>query len=91
MATGDLEAEIAGLKRDPGKDIVAHGGATFARSLVRLGLVDEYQLLVHPVALGQGLPLFADLPSPLDLTLVGVTAFGSGAVAHVYRAGKAAV
>jgi dihydrofolate reductase len=83
--TGDLTEEIAGLKKEPGNDILAHGGAAFARSLVKLGLIDEYQLLTHPVALGQGLPLFADLPSRLDLKLVDATAFKSGAVAHVYR------
>jgi dihydrofolate reductase len=85
MATGKLEDEIANLKREPGKDIVAHGGAGFAQSLVRLDLVDEYALVVHPVALGRGLALFADLPAPLDLALVEVTAFDSGTVAHVYR------
>src|SRR5262249_14605039 len=59
IARGDLAAEITALKQQAGKDILAHGGAGFARSLVRLGLIDEYRLLVHPVVLGQGLPLFA--------------------------------
>jgi dihydrofolate reductase len=84
-AGGDLGDEIGRLKQEPGGDIIAHGGAAFARSLVRLGLVDEYRLLVHPVALGQGLPLFADLPAPLDLELTEAIAFKAGAVAHVYR------
>ncbi|HWT99626.1 MAG TPA: dihydrofolate reductase family protein [Terriglobales bacterium] len=85
VASGDLATEIAALKRQPGKDMLAHGGASFARSLVRLGLIDEYRLLVHPVALGQGLPLFAELEQPRDLKLVSVTAFAGGCVAHVYR------
>lgn len=84
-ATGELTAEIARLTKEPGNGILAHGGAGFARSLVKEGLVDEYRLLIHPVALGQGLPLFADLPSPLDLKLVEATAFKGGVVAHVYR------
>ncbi|HVJ41645.1 MAG TPA: dihydrofolate reductase family protein [Dongiaceae bacterium] len=87
VARGDLGAEITALKEQPGKDILAHGGAGFAGSLVRLGLIDEYRLLVHPVALGRGLPLFADLPQPRDLKLVSATAFGGGCVAHVYRPG----
>jgi riboflavin biosynthesis pyrimidine reductase len=61
VATGDLAEEIARLKREPGKDILAHGGARFAQSLVKNALIDEYQLLIHPVALGRGLPLFAHL------------------------------
>src|SRR5882762_2642505 len=70
VATGDLTEEIIRLKQQPGKDILAHGGATFAQSLVRSGLIDEYQLLTHPIALGAGLPLFSSLPKPMDLMLV---------------------
>lgn len=71
--------------QEPGKDIYAHGGAAFARSLVRLGLVDEYRLLVHPVVLGRGLPIFSDLATPRDLQLADVQRFAAGAVAHVYK------
>jgi dihydrofolate reductase len=85
VASGDLAVEIARLKEEPGKDIVAHGGAGFARSLVSSGLIDEYQLVVHPVALGRGLPLFSQLPQPLALTLVSTTRFAGGAMAHVLR------
>jgi dihydrofolate reductase len=84
IAAGDLADEVARLKQEPGADIVAHGGASFAQSLVQLDLVDEYRLLVHPVALGRGLPLFAQATRPLDLALVDVKAFPKGAVAHVY-------
>ena len=72
VLAGDLCAEIAGLKQQPGKDIFAHGGAGFARSLIKFGLVDEFHLLVHPVALGTGLSPFRDLPRPLDLQLTRV-------------------
>lgn len=85
VMSGDLATDIAQLKSEPGKDIMAHGGASFARSLVRLGLVDEYQLLVHPFALGQGLPIFSELPTRLALRLVSATTFPSGAAAHVYH------
>jgi riboflavin biosynthesis pyrimidine reductase len=60
IANGDLATEIGRLKQQPGKDIVAHGGAGFAQSIARLGLIDEYRLVVHPVALGAGLSLFTD-------------------------------
>ncbi|WP_426957509.1 dihydrofolate reductase family protein [Muricoccus radiodurans] len=85
VVTGDLSEEIATLKREPGKPILAHGGAAIAQDLVRRGLVDEFRLMIHPVALGGGPPLFAKLPAPLDLRLVSSTAFPAGAVAQVYR------
>lgn len=85
VLTGDLETEIKRLKQQPGRDIVAHGGAGFARSLVKQGLIDEYHLMVHPVALGRGLPLFSELAQPVDLKLVSSTPFDSGAMAQIYR------
>ncbi len=86
VLTGDLATEIAHLKQQPGKDIFAHGGAGFAKSLVQLGLIDEFHLLTHPVASGSGLSPFAGLPRPLNLQLVSATSFPKGSVAHVYRA-----
>jgi dihydrofolate reductase len=85
IASGDLAEEIARLKQGNGKPLLAHGGASFAQSLVKEGLVDEYCLLVHPAALGRGLPLFSGLAEPTDLKLVSATTFAAGAVAHVYR------
>ena len=85
VASGDMTQEVMKLEKQPGKDLIAHGGAGFAQSLVQMGLIDEFWLLTHPVALGRGLPLFSLLPKPLHLKLVSVTAFSSGAVAHVYQ------
>ena len=68
-----------------GKPIVALGGATFARSLIARNLVDQYTLLVYPIALGKGLPIFADVAQPMRLKLVTSTVFPRGAVAQVYR------
>lgn len=86
VLTGDLSAEIITLKGQPGKDILAHGGASFCQSLVATGLVDEYHLLVHPVVLGTGLPLFSAVKERIALELIEVRAFPAGAVAHSYRA-----
>ena len=58
VASGEVAAEIAALKAEDGKPILLHGGASFARAVSDLGLIDEYRLLVHPIALGEGLPLF---------------------------------
>ena len=87
VASGDLAEEIAKLKAQEGKPIIAHGGVTFARGLVALGLVDQFILGVHPVALGKGLPLFSDLAAPARLKLISSKAFPGGAVAQVYRPG----
>jgi dihydrofolate reductase len=80
----DLAADIAVLKAESGKDLVAHGGASLAQALVRLGLVDEYRLVVHPVVLGSGLALF-DGAAPFDLTLIEATSFPIGTQGLIYR------
>lgn len=85
VASGDLAEEVAKLKAQEGKPIIAHGGASFARSLVAEGLVDQYDLLVHPMALGKGLPVFADLATPRRLKLISAKAFPAGSVAQIYR------
>jgi dihydrofolate reductase len=84
VARGDLAGEIAQLKGAGGKDMVAWGGAGFAQSLARLGLIDEYRLVTHPVAVATGEPLFKDLSSPARLRLVETRAFTNAAV-HVYE------
>ena len=85
VAGGELAHEIAMLKATDGKPIIAHGGAFFARSLIAENLVDEYALMVYPIALGKGLPIFSDLTSPRPLKLVGSKVFPRGAVAQSYR------
>lgn len=85
IASGELSKEIMDLKKKPGKDILAHGGASFAQSLVKQNLIDEYRLLVHSVALGKGLPLFGSLTNGLPLKLIRSTAFRSGSIANVYQ------
>lgn len=84
IASGDTAEEIARLKAEPGGEIIAHGGVEFARSLIRLDLVDEYRLLVLPAAAGQGQPLFTDLDHPLTLRLLACRAFPSGLLELVY-------
>lgn len=61
------------------------GGATFAQSLGALGLIDEYRLILQPVARGRGLPLFGGLEEPLHLKLIEATNYPTGASLHVYR------
>ncbi|WP_413711916.1 dihydrofolate reductase family protein [Rhizobium sp. Rhizsp82] len=85
VASGDLREEIARLKAIDGKPIVAHGGAAFARSLIAGDLVDEYRLMVYPIALGSGLPIFSGVTALRRLELVSSKTFPKGTQAQVYR------
>jgi dihydrofolate reductase len=85
IARGDLTTEIASLKAEDGKHVLVHGGASFAQSLIRLGLIDEYQLVVHPVVLGSGQPLFPEMPAPLRMRVEAIRPFPSGAALQVLR------
>ncbi len=85
VARGDLGEEISALRREAGGDIVAWGGASLVQALSRQGLVDEYRLVINPVALGSGLPLFKDLSAPITLQLVQARTFSNGAALHVYQ------
>lgn len=82
---GDLAEGIKTLKAESGKPILAMGGAGFMRSLIKTGLIDEYQLATHPLILGSGLPIFTDLVNPLHLKLVDLKAFPGGIVVHTYH------
>ena len=85
IARGDLATEIAALKAESGGEIMAHGGAAFVQALSRHGLIDEYRLVILPVALGNGLPLFKDLAKPLRLDLTEARSFPDGTLIHVYQ------
>jgi len=85
---GDLAKEIRELKAESGKPILALGGAGFIRSLITTGLIDEYHLFVHPVALGSGLPIFSELAIPLYLRMVDVKNFPGGVIAQTYHPAK---
>jgi dihydrofolate reductase len=85
VITGDLAQGIRELKGQAGKELIAHGGASFARSLIETGLIDEFWFLTHPVALGQGLGLFANLERPLYLKLIETKSFSAGGMAHIFR------
>ena len=79
--------EVARLKREDGKDI-AVGGAGLAGECAKLGLIDEYRLLVSPVVLGGGTPYFPPLENPINLELVETRTFGSRVQYLRYRVAK---
>jgi dihydrofolate reductase len=65
--------------------ILAHGGAAFLDALIRDGLIDEYRLVIHPVAIGHGTRLFSSLAKSLRLELVEAHTYPSGTAIKVYR------
>jgi dihydrofolate reductase len=84
LVRGDLGKAVQQLKQEPGKGLFV-GGVKLPLALAELGLIDEYEFVVHPRLAGQGPTLFAGLSKHLDLKLVGQLGFGSGAVALRYE------
>lgn len=85
LAVSDAAQEIARLKREPGRDIYVTGGAQLARSLSQRGLIDEYNLTIHPVLLGSGMSLFQESSEEIALTRVHTIPFESGAIQLIYQ------
>jgi dihydrofolate reductase len=83
LVRGDLGPAVEQLKREPGKGLFV-GGVKLPLALAELGLIDEYEFVVHPRLAGHGPTLFAGLSKYIDLKLVGRKEFGSGAVAMRY-------
>jgi dihydrofolate reductase len=83
LVRGDLRTAVERLKAEPGRGLYV-GGVTLPKALAELGLIDEYELVVHPRIAGRGPTLFAGLPKPVDLELVGRQELASGAVAMRY-------
>ncbi|MBF8190143.1 dihydrofolate reductase family protein [Nonomuraea sp. K274] len=79
LMTGDLEEEVIRLKREDGGDLDV-GGATLAWSVLRLGLVDEFRIFIHPLVVGAGKPFFPQLDSSIRTRLLETRAFPSGIV-----------
>jgi dihydrofolate reductase len=87
LVRGNLGSAVQQLKQEPGKGLFV-GGVTLPLALAELGLIDEYELIVHPRIAGHGPTLFAGLSNLIDLTLVSRQEFGSGAVAMRYEPRK---
>ena len=80
VSDAPIEEALPALKAEGGPDIVCFGGARFAHALAAADLIDEYRLTVHPVALGEGLPLWHGLPAPQRLRLESSTVYADGSV-----------
>ena len=87
LVRGDLGKAVQQLKQEPGRGLFV-GGVKLPLALAELGLIDEYEFVVHPRVAGHGPTLFAGLSKRLDLKLVSRLEFGSGAVAMRYEPRK---
>ncbi|MEO6001251.1 MAG: dihydrofolate reductase family protein [Chitinophagaceae bacterium] len=85
LAKGELADEINKLKNQDGKDIIAYGGANFVSALIKQGLIDEYHLLINPTAIGNGMTIFNEVDSNLNLRLVKSVSFDCGIVVLNYE------
>lgn len=85
LAKGNVAEEIAKLKQQPGKDLLLFGSADLASTLTQLGLIDEYRLMVNPVVLGSGTPMFKAVKDKLRLKLINTKTFRSGNVLLYYQ------
>lgn len=84
LVRGDLREAVQRLKREPGKGLFT-GGVKLPMALAELGLIDEYEFVVHPRVVGHGPTLFAGLAKYVDLRLLGRREFASGAVVLQYE------
>ena len=84
LVRGDLEKAVRQLKQESGKGLFT-GGVMLPLALAELGLIDEYEFVVHPRIVGHGPTLFAGLSKRVDLKLVSRLELGSGAVAMRYE------
>jgi dihydrofolate reductase len=83
--SSDIEKTVKEIKQQPGKDIWLYGGASLIKTFINSGLIDIYQVSVHPVALGDGKPLFENLKNRIGLKLIKTRVFKSGVVELTYQ------
>jgi dihydrofolate reductase len=88
LVKGDAGQEIAKLKQQPGNDLYVFGSANLTSTLMRLGLIDEYRVIVNPIVLGRGTPMFQNVQTPFKLKLVNARTFHSGNILLYYAPEK---
>jgi len=85
LVTDNIAEEIQKMKRMPGKDMTLLGSGTIVNQFAEQGLIDEYQIMVDPVVIGDGTPIFKDIKHKLDLKLTATRTFKSGVVLLCYQ------
>ncbi|MBI3660338.1 dihydrofolate reductase [Candidatus Acetothermia bacterium] len=88
LVKDNIAEEISKLKQQSGKDMIIFGSSDLASTLTKLGLIDEYRIMVNPVVLGNGKPLFKGIKDKLNLKLLKTKTFSSGNVLLYYQPRK---
>lgn len=88
---GDIVAAVRKMKQEPGKDLTILGSGSIVSILADHGLIDSFQFMVDPIALGAGTPVFNNISKPLQLELVSSKAFKSGTLILTYRSKKTGI
>jgi len=84
LISGDIEGRVQEIKSGEGKDIWLFGGASLTTSFIKMGMLDEIWLGVHPLLLGPGKPMFSDLKDRLPLSLLDSKIYSTGMVSLKY-------
>jgi dihydrofolate reductase len=85
VVKGDLKEKVAKMKMLPGKNMIIYGSGSIVRTFAKLGLIDEYRIWIHPVAIESGIPLFKGIRNKVNLRLLKTRTFRSGVVIHYYE------
>jgi dihydrofolate reductase len=85
LVKDDIAGAVRRMKSEPGPGMVILGSSSIVAQLTQAGLIDEYQIVVHPVVLGQGKTMFAGITTRLSLRLTKTRAFGNGRVVLWYE------
>jgi dihydrofolate reductase len=85
LVKDNIAQEVASLKTQPGKDLIIFGSSDLSVTLIEAGPIDEFRIMINPLALVDGKSLFKGLPGRLDLELIKTRAFKSGNVLLYYR------
>ena len=85
LVTENITEEISQLKQEQGRDLAVFGSANLAAFLLQMGLIDELRIMVNPVVLGKGKPLFTGLHHEVELKLIKTRTFRSGNVLLYYQ------
>jgi dihydrofolate reductase len=86
LAKGDLAVEIANLKNQAGKDILVLGGAGFVSSLIKENLIDEYNLIINPTAMSNGMTIFSSIEKIQQLAPTQAKLYPGGKIVLTYKA-----
>lgn len=85
LVRGDISTQVQKMKQSPGKDMIIYGSSSIVQSFIQEGLIDEFQIWVHPVFIQNGVPMFRDMEENIYLQFIRTRSFRSGVVILYYK------